>query len=102
MPQKMKEGPKKGWLAAVLYIVKLFLGYWGLILGLGLATVVLGFAYEKFGIIAILLPAFIALLRYHLWVKQELDLLKGQVEHLMNIDTWPKEERHYFLERLKE
>lgn len=80
----------------------LFLGYWGLILGIAVAIVVLGFAYEKLGIIIILIPAFIALLRYHLWVKQELDLLKNEVEHLRNPGTWPKEERKYFLDRLKE
>jgi hypothetical protein len=63
---------------------------------------VLSFAYGKFGIIIILIPVFIVLFCYHLWVKQELDLLKNQVEHLRNVDTWPKEERQYFLERLKE
>ena len=93
---------KKGWMPAILYIVKLFLSYWGLILGLCVAAVVLSFAYEKLGIIIILIPVFIALFRYHLWVKEELDLLKDQVEHLRNVATWPKEERQFFLERLKE
>ena len=99
---KTETKEKKGWLPAILYIVKRFLGYWVLILGLCVAAVVLRFAYEKFGIIIILIPVFIALFCYHLWVKQELDLLKAQVEHMRNVDTWPKEERQYFLERLKE
>ena len=99
---KTETKEKKGWLPAILYIGKIVLGYWGLLLGIGVACVVLGFAYEKFGIIIILIPVFIALFRYHLWVKEELDLLKDQVEHLRNVDTWPKEERQYFLERLKE
>jgi hypothetical protein len=98
----MKTEEKKGWLPAILYIVKLFMGYWGLILGLCVAAAVLSFAYEKFGIIVILIPVFIALFLYHLWVKKELDSMKDQVEHLRDIDTWPKEERQYFLKRLTE
>jgi hypothetical protein len=96
------NGEKEGWMPAILYIFKLFLSYWGLLLGIGVAIVVLGFAYNKFGIIIILMPVFIALFRYHLWVKGELDLLKNQVEYLRNIDSWPREEKQYFLERLKE
>jgi len=93
---------KEGWLPAILYIIKLFSGYWVLMLGAVGAILVLSYAYDKFGIIIILIPVFIALFCYHLWVKQELDLLKDQVEHLRNIDSWPKKERQYFLERLQE
>jgi hypothetical protein len=99
---KVETKEKEGWLPAILYLGKLFLRYWGLILGIGAAIVVLGFGYEKFGIIIILIPAFIALFRYHLWIKEQLDLLKNEVEHLRNPGIWPKEERQYFLDRLRE
>ncbi len=101
MKAETKE-EKKGWLPAGLYIVKLFLGYWGLMVGIGVAILVLNFAYEKFGIIIILIPLFIALLCYHIWLKQQLQILKDEVRHLRNVDTWPKEERQHFLQRLKE
>jgi uncharacterized protein YacL len=99
---KTETKEKRGWLPAILYIVKLFLGYWGLMLGILVAVLVLSFAYGRFGIIIILIPAFIAFFCYHIWLKRELQLLKDEVRHLRNVDTWPKEERQYFLDRLKE
>jgi Flp pilus assembly protein TadB len=93
---------KEGWLSAILYLIKLFSGYWALMLGVVAVILVLSYAYEKFGIIIILIPIFIALFSYHLWLKRELQSLKDEVLHLRDIGSWSKEERQYFLERLKE
>ena len=82
---KTEAKEKEGKPPAILFIVKRFLGYWGLILALSLAAVM-----------------FIALFTYRLWVEQESDLRKAQGEHLRNVDAWPKEKRQSFSERPKE